>query len=160
MRSKYTIALLACIWFLHGYATAGPVDADAALRSLTKELLDGRIAHVDIFHIPYEVLTRTRITPELLEAQAKMKFNVELSSSVGQSLVPVIEDLKLHHIERAPDLRWGMIFWDHLGKRAHSIYLDSRYFIIGTGRRGYLDGTLIGFDGSLIRWLERNYLKQ
>jgi hypothetical protein len=161
MRAKYVfvLILLACMCLAQGQLLAAePVAPRAALNALTSELAAGRIQRVDIFFMPYETATYTRVTPEMLEAHADKKFAVEISTAAPESLVRAIEGVRLRDTTDPADLRWGMVFWDRSGNRVHSIYLNSRY-IFGTGRRGYVDGALVGFNASLINWLESNYLK-
>jgi hypothetical protein len=161
MRAKYVfvLILLACLCLAQGQMMAAePVAPRAALNALMSELVAGRIQRVDIFFMPYEWETRTRVTPEMLEAHTDKRFTMEISTAAPEGLVRAIERIRLHETTDPADLRWGMVFWDRSGNRAHSIYLNSRY-IFGTGRRGYVDGALVGFNASLIHWLESNYLK-
>jgi hypothetical protein len=161
MRTRYefVLILLACICLAWGKRTAAePLAPRSALDALTSELVAGRIQRVDIYFMPYEWATRIDVRPEMLEAQADKRFTMEISTAAPEGLVRAIERIRLHETREQADLRWGMVFWDCSGNRAHTIYLNSRY-IFGTGRRGYIDGTLVGFNASLIHWLESNYLK-
>jgi len=161
MRAKYVfvLILLACLCLFPGQVMADePVATRSALNSLVSELLAGRIQRVDIFFMSYDRGTYTRITPQMLEAQADKRFALEISAAASEGLVRAIEGIRLHETADPADLRWGMVFWDRSGNRVHSIYLNSRY-IFGTGRRGYIDGALVGLNASLINWLESNYLK-
>ena len=161
MRAKYVfvLILLACICIAQGQMMAAePIAPRAALNALTSELVAGRIQRVDIFFMPYETATYTRVTPQILEVEADKRFAIEISTAAPEGLARAIERIRLHETREPADLRWGMVFWDGSGNRVHSLYLNSRY-IFGTGRRGYIDGTLVGFNASLIGWLESNYLK-
>jgi hypothetical protein len=161
MRTKYAfvLILLACMCLAQRQMMAAePVTMRSALNALTSELVAGHIQRADIFFMPHERLTYSRVTPQMLEAQADKRFTLEISTAAPEGLVRAIEGIRLHETTDPADLRWGMIFWDRSGNRVHSIYLNSRY-IFETGRRGYIDGVLVGFNASLIDWLESNYLK-
>jgi hypothetical protein len=160
MRAKvkyaFVLILLAFSCLNQGQAMAdASVEVDSVLASLRADLAAGRVKRADVYFMSYDRLTRTRVTPAMLEAQADKKFSLE---TVPQSFVRAIENITLHKVRDSPDLRWGLVFWNRSGNRVHSIYLDGRY-ILGTGRKGYIDGVTVGFNASLVDWLESNYVK-
>jgi hypothetical protein len=129
------------------------------LEAVKSELVSGFVARVDIFYMSYDRVTRTRITPAMLEVQADAKFRLDLPSPVADDLVRAIEGTKLHRIDDEPDLRWGAVFFNRDGKRVHSIYLNGRSFW-EAGRKGYVDGTAFGLNGALVAWFEKHFLKR
>lgn len=161
MRRRYLIgglALACSLWITYGRVTSDEInDLDPVPQSIVAGLLDGRIERIDVYFLPYDVLTSVQVTPEQLEVSATKKFSVKLTPSSAKSWADTVEKIRLTDLSSPLDLRWGIVFLDRSGSRMHSIYLNSRY-ITGTGRKGYLDGKLYGFNASLINWLEANYL--
>jgi hypothetical protein len=160
MRGKYAfvLVLLACMSLAQGQERADePAEARSILNALTAELKTARIQRVELFFMSYDIETRTAVTPQMLEGQPNQKFTFGISATTPEGLVRAIENVKLYKTRGGADLRWGLVFWDRSGNRVHSVYLNGPY-AFGNGTRGYIDGILVGFNTSLIDWLESNYL--
>lgn len=132
---------------------AAVAAAAAALADLEREMLTGEIATFRLLFVGYDVVTQTRVTPELLPGVARLDRVISMSASRMGSLVSAIRKATLAPLDAQPDLRWGAVFLDARGNERHSIYLDGKY-ITGPGRRGMIDGHMVGLNGTLVGWFE------
>jgi len=109
------VVVLAFWCAVHNGVLAGTLsEADSALKALKIKLVHGTIARIDIFFMPYDMLTVARVTPEVLEMDAQKKMSVELSSDLAETLVRAIDNTKIYQTRYEPDLRWGAVFFEGL----------------------------------------------
>jgi hypothetical protein len=140
-------------------ATASPGSEDAAtnaniaLQDLKRDLLAGTVKNVRVFYVPYEVATRVPLTPELLRGSAEIDRVVAMDDAIRTRLLAAIDKTTISPLDTSPDLRWGAIFLSDQAGELHSVYLDGRY-LLGTGRRGIVDGNPVKLNGALIEWFE------
>lgn len=126
----------------------------ARLHDLAMSVANGRVSKIEVLQIPPDILTRARITPEMLERQFyyKLTFQHERGSPPWARLVTAMKGASVNQQAEAVDLRWGILFYSDEGKRVGAIYFDAR------GRRGYVDGTSVSFTGALFPWVDSTFL--
>ena len=73
-----------------------------------------------------QILTRTALTPEMLERQYKYKVEIrEFTASVQrEQLVPALREVSFSATSRSYDLRTAVLLYDKSGKRMLSLYFD------------------------------------
>jgi len=135
-----------------GYADTLP--AKTSLGALKTQVESGEIRTVRLFFLGYEIVTRTRVTPEMLREAAQVDETILLDDVVRAHLLAAIDATVVGALGSPPDLRWGAIFLDSRGKESHAVYLDGKFFH-GAGRRGIVDGNLASFNGALVGWFEQ-----
>ena len=134
-------------------------SAQAALAALRADLANGRVVRVEILAAPYGIATPIPISPDLLRGYATQDngiFNLDLTPQLADDLIRAIDETKLQEGASGANLRWGATFFDQAGTALHTIYLNSCYFG-GAGRLGYIDGSRVQLNRSLIAWFERTF---
>jgi hypothetical protein len=126
-------------------------DAETALAGIVDALSRDQIARVEVVHVPTRILTRTRLTPEMLDATFDYKFVVrDLRSSVyREDIVRATRSLSVQRDEQMADLRWGLAFYGPDESRIGALYFS------GSGSRGAVNAMPVSFRGELFRLLER-----
>jgi hypothetical protein len=130
----------------------------ASLRELNEKLAMSSVRRATFLFMPYEVNMAVRITPTptLLGRVADFKLDLELTQSQVEHLRVAIHETRLSKLKYEGDLRWGAIFFDNSGRQVHSVYLNGWAFMMGAGRKGFVDGAAVGLNGSLASWFEGN----
>ena len=128
----------------------------SSLRQLQEDLSGDHVKNVRVLFVPYKVLTRVRLTPELLQQSAEIDRTLSLDRATRDSLIRAIEMTEVSPLGMPPDLRWGAIFFGADGMERHSIYLDGK-FLSGTGRQGIIDRDLAKVNGALVSWFEDSF---
>jgi hypothetical protein len=154
--SKYIILFLTLglVSFASGRSRSGNLENDnqveVRLRNLAQSLADGNISKIELLQIPPDILTRTRITPELLEKQFyhKLTFQHVRSSTSCGKLITAMKTASVNPQTGEADLRWGILFYSDEGQRVGAIYLNAR------GTRGYVGDTSVSFTGGLFAWVD------
>jgi hypothetical protein len=133
--------------------TSVDAQAQAHLETIVAKLSAKEIERVDILEMPSEALTRTRVTPEMLEAQFwyKLTINHFRGGPYEGELLVASKSLTVRPQEEIPDLRWAAIFYDTNGIRVGALYFNN------TGSAGAVDTTPVLFQGSFFNWLNRNF---
>jgi hypothetical protein len=134
------------------------LPVESSLQSLKSDLLSEKIMKVRVLFVPYNVVTRVRLTPELLTGSAKVNELVDMDHTMRTSLLTALDKTKASQLDSPPDLRWGAIFYDAHGRELHSIYLNGR-ILFRTGRQGIIDGKLTKLNGALVEWFEERFGK-
>ncbi|GIW39453.1 MAG: hypothetical protein KatS3mg076_0030 [Candidatus Binatia bacterium] len=132
------------------------LPAESSLRDLKHDLVSDKIRTVKVLFIPYEVVTRVRLTPELLERTAEINRVLEMDASMRSSLLEAIDRARVRESVSAPDIRWGAVFYGSDGTELHSIYLSGKVFF-RAGRRGIIDGNPAKLNDALIDWFEGTF---
>jgi hypothetical protein len=111
------------------------------------------IGEVEILRIPDRVLTRTRITPEMLQLQYHYKLTIRdvRSGLYQEGLTEAVKSVSVRPSADTSDLRWGVIFYDLNGSRVMALYLDS------TGKKGAVADTPVLYEGGIYSWLNENF---
>jgi hypothetical protein len=135
----------------HEVKTNSPAQSQAD--ALAAKMAKGEIGKVEILQIPARILTRTRITPEMLEKQFHYKLTIrDIRGGVHQQkLADALQSVAVRPEQEMPDLRWGVIFYGLDDSRVAGFYFDK------TGGRGGVDGTPVSFKGGLFKWLDGNF---
>lgn len=132
------------------------VTSDDLLASIKEDLIDNSVRSVSILFLPYDVLTRARVTPELLQGSAEFRIVVQMDDRMRKSLLSAIESSQISPLDSAPDLRWGAVLQSEKGSTLHSIYLSGKT-ILGKGRQGIIDGQPVKLNGAMIAWFEASF---
>ena len=119
------------------------------LRRISTALGRSEIGRIEILQIPGEVLTRARISPEMLERQYHFKLVVRdvIGSARRDKLVEVFESLSVEARNETADLRWGIIFYLRNNDRAGALYFDR------AGRYGAVNGKAVSYRGEFFSWM-------
>jgi hypothetical protein len=142
-----------------GHPQGAPVNALGPVQSridaLVRSLRANEIARVEILQIPPRILTRTRVSPEMLERSFHYKLTIRdvRGGAYSSDLLATVASVTVRPAAEMGDLRWGVLFYDAAEKRVASIYFDS------SGRRGAVDSQSVSFDGDLSKWLDTNFSK-
>jgi hypothetical protein len=139
-------------------ATDEPKDPNLALKSLIADLEQEEISRVTILHLRYDVLAFHAVSPSDLEGWASTKIDMPLTPDLRSELIDALKRTTIAAYGDQSDLRWGAVFFDNAHQHLHSIYLNSRYFFVGAGRLGYIDGDTVAVNAPLSEWFERNFL--
>jgi hypothetical protein len=149
------IVQLAFLSTARGGDVQQPSSAQSILETLATELHDQKVSRVEILEIPPRVLTRTSITPELLETTFHYKLVIrEVRGSAYQSkLHDALAATEVVEVgERTmPDLRWGIVFYGENEDRLAAAYFDK------SGRRGAINNTPVSARGGLFDWLNSSF---
>ena len=127
--------------------------AQAQIDSLASLLSQRMIGEVEILRIPDRVLTRTRITPEMLQLQYHYRLTIRdvRSGLYQEGLTEAVKSVSARPSADTSDLRWGVIFYDLNGSRVMALYLDR------TGKKGAVADTPVLYEGGIYSWLNENF---
>lgn len=159
MLTKPTVCLLLLLTPVAAYTQEKRVNGDAPaqleVNTIVTKLDKDEIGRVEILNIPAQILTRTRITPQLLERQFSYKFTIrDLRGEAHQKrLMAATKSVVVQANPEMPDIRWGVIFYNVDDVRVGSIYFDK------SGRKGAVNSTAVSFKGDLFQWLNENFSK-
>ena len=136
-----------------GDKVKGNSPAQSQVDVLAAKLASGEIARVEIFQIPARILTRTRITPEMLEKQFHYKLTIRdiRGSAYQNKLVEATKSIAAQPGGEMPDMRWGVVFYGVDESRIGALYLDK------SGSRGVVGDTPASFKGDFLKWLDGNF---
>jgi hypothetical protein len=128
-------------------------SAEAMMDLLVTKLTSREIARVEVLQIPSRLLTRTRITPEMLEKQFHFKVTIrDVRGEVHQqTLTEAMKSTSVQPETDIADLRWGIIFYGLDDKRVGAVYFDK------TGSRGNVENDPVSFRGGIFKWLNDNF---
>ena len=130
--------------------------AQSAISQLRKAIEANQITQMEVYFLPYDVTTRSRVDPSDLRFKDKAPRRVAVDGEVEEAIVLALRHTELGNSDVAPDIRWGIVFFDAAGNEQHAVFLDGRY-IDGTGRRGIVNGRTVATNGALGMWLELQY---
>lgn len=128
-------------------------DPQSRINALISSLRSNSVERVEIFQIPARILTRTRVTPEMLEHSFHYKLTIRdiRGGAYNAGLLASVSSTSVQPADEMGDLRWGMIFFSADEARIASIYFDA------SGHRGGIDKATVSFKGDLFRWLDSNF---
>lgn len=129
--------------------------AQSRIDELISSLRSSGVERVEILQIPPRVLTRTRVTPEMLERSFHYKLIIHdiRGGAYSPDLLAAVESTSVQPAAEMGDLRWGVLFFDAREQRIASLYFDA------SGHRGAVDSQAVSFKGDLIKWLDANFSK-
>jgi hypothetical protein len=130
------------------------------IQNVLDKIRENRVVRrIEIIHLQYSILTRTSVTPDMLEKSHSYKLNMA-SSGVYFYLPSFIKALDKTSIKKTEteygfDLRWGILFFDAKNERIASIYMD-RFMV-----NGYINLSPVNFSSNqnegLVWWLKENF---
>jgi hypothetical protein len=131
----------------------GNNQAQSQVDALAAKLAHGEIVRMEILQIPPRVLTRTRVTPEMLEKQFHYKLTIrDVRGGVHYSkLVAITKSIVIQPQSEMADLRWGVIFYGMDESRVAAFYFDKE------GSTGAVGDIPVSFRGEFFKWLEGNF---
>ena len=111
--SKYIVPLLAVGLVFFAFGTSGSQDVQntnqvqGRLHDLALSVANGSISKIEVLQMPSDILTRTRITPEMLEKQFhyKLMFQQVRGSSPSAKLTNAMKSASVNPQAEAADLR-------------------------------------------------------
>lgn len=136
-------------------ASAAKVNNLAQLEvdGLATKLASGEIGRVEIVQIPERILTRTRITPEMLEKQYHYKLTIhDIRGGVHQKrLLDALKSTEVQLESGMTDLRWGVVLYGVDERRVGGLFFDK------SGRSGAVNNSPTSFKGDLFKWLNDSF---
>lgn len=127
--------LSACICIVSTPVRACDVNlASESIRSISDQLLERKVARIDVLRVADNLSTFKRISPEDFEGYEPKQYALHLTEQDAAELAAAVKKLKLTELTDRPDLRWKVVFRDGSGNRLHSIFLDRLYWY-GRGRK-------------------------
>jgi hypothetical protein len=120
--------------------------------ALISGLRSNSVERVEILQIPARILTRTRVTPDMLERSFHYKLTIRdiRGGAYSAGLLAAVASTSVQPTGEMGDLRWGMIFFGADEARIASIYLDA-------SGHGGIDKVAVSFKGDLFKWLDSNF---
>jgi hypothetical protein len=117
-------------------------NSGADMEALKALLKGGSAAKVQVLHMPDSALTRVAVTPQVLRsiASATKTFSQDLEGTFD----PVLSGISVKRENHAPDLRWGVLFYDSQNHEIASLFVDK------FGQYGYLNGEEVSFDAGFL----------
>lgn len=123
------------------------------IEAIALKLTNNEVGRIDVLQIPARILTRTRITPEMLERQFHYKLTIrDLRGGAYQdSIANAVKSITVQRATEIPDVRWGVVFYGKDDSRIGALYLDK------SGFSGVVDYDPVSFRGDLFKWLDGNF---
>jgi hypothetical protein len=119
---------------------------------------ENTIEKIEIFYIPTDVITRTNITPKMLEANYfyKLTIQIRIGNFYLQGLKQALQDTKVEKSDRESDLRWGILLLGPKNRRIATIYIDR------LESQGYINSIPVNFTATepnkgVLQWLKGNF---
>jgi hypothetical protein len=149
------VLMTTLIYSAQGASVSATDTAQSRISTLIGKLRSNEVIRVEIVQIPPRVLTRTRVTPEMLERSFHYKLIIQdlRGGAYGPSLVAAVASIAADPSAEMGDLRWGVTFFDQTEQRIESLYFDA------SGHRGAVDSLPVSFKGDMLRWLDDNFSK-
>jgi hypothetical protein len=156
MKSAFLMVTLLTLFASIGNAQEARVTGDTAQSRITvlmSKLRSNEVQRVEIIQIPPRIMTRTRVTPDMLERSFHYKLVIrDIRGGVyTPSLNAAIASMSGESSAEMGDLRWGVLFFDQTDQRIGSLYFD------GSGGRGVVDSLPVSFKGDMFKWLDENF---
>ena len=106
------------------------------------------IERVEILYYPERILTRTALTPEMLERQYQYKVEIrDFAASIQrQQLVTAVREASVSPSNGSYDLRTAVLLYDKNGKRMLSLYFDQ------SGGNGVVNRESVSTNDAVYRW--------
>jgi len=126
---------------------------DALVRLAVQSMRSASTTRLEILCVPREVLTRFRLSPQLLEQHYHYRFCIRLfqGSKLQDELVSALAQSGVSEIaaKPEPDLRWACVFYNDRGDRVLTMYFD------GSGKTGLINDLPVTSVGLVVEALER-----
>jgi hypothetical protein len=132
--------------------TSEQFRAQAALSKLEQRLLTGEIQRVRIVGIPFSASFDPEVTEESLDRYPYYRCETQVGQTEYGSIARLVSDTRVTGEHMAPDVRWGVVFYDGNGNRVSSIYTAEDF-----SERSFVDAKIDGYVATinkpLIDWL-------
>jgi hypothetical protein len=146
-------------------ATAAPSTASSAraeelpLVDLLREL-DGpggmdAVARVQILRLDTSAEYRVAASEGFLNDNAQTRCEMAFTPAMSADFLLALHTAAPEVSSEGADLRWGAIFLDRQGIPMHRLYVNGKYFLVGLGRLGHLDGIGVAFKSGMGPWFQR-----
>jgi hypothetical protein len=147
------LLIVSSIAFSQGDGVNAVNAAQSRIDELVSSLRSNKIERVEIIQIPPRVLTRTRVTPEMLERSFHYKLTIRdlRGGAYSADLLTAATSTSVQPAAEMGDLRWGVIFFGPGEQRIESLYFDA------SGNRGAVDSLTVSFKGDISKWLNTNF---
>ena len=147
------VVLVPSLCFAQKVDMGGSDKASSPIALLVRKLRSDDVRRIQIVQIPPRMLTRTRITPEMLERAFSYKLIVSdiRGGAYAASVTAAVASMSAKPTDEMGDLRWGVAFFDQNEQRIASFYFDR------SGRRGAVDDLPVSFSGDMFKWLDKNF---
>jgi len=121
----------------------------AKLQQMSKYLNENQVGRIEILQIPPRILTRARVTPDMLERQYYNKLIIRdiNSNAYKDKLIGSFKTISVSERNETPDLRWAVVFYSQEGARIGAVYFDK------SGQYGAVNGSGAAFKGDFFTWL-------
>jgi hypothetical protein len=135
-------------------------DPRKELSDITSALQDGKIASIEILHMPDRVMTRASVTPENLEHWFESRVEISKIAEWGgrDDLLRALRGTKLVPASHMADMRSAIAFNGLDGKRIGILYVG-RYFGRYIAQSGATDGAIgntpVKLKGEWSAWLKQ-----
>jgi hypothetical protein len=128
-------------------------SAQSQVDGIAAKLASGEVGRIEILQIPARVLTRTRITPPMLEKQFHYKLTIRdaRGGPYQNKLAEVTKSLAVRPATEMADIRWGVVFYGVDDGRLLALYFDK------SGSSGAVGDSPVSFKGDLFKWLDGNF---
>ena len=140
---------------LAGFAqpVKGTGRAKETVHALSSALSGNQIERIEIIQMNPWVMTRSRITSQMLEKQYDYNLTIQKTSSFGsrETMVKALSSVAVKPLENGADLRWGVVFYGQNDIRVGAIYFDR------SGNRGSVNDMPVSFEGDFFSWLDKTF---
>jgi len=128
-------------------------DLQARIQGIATSFLAGSVESIEILQIPSRILTRSAITPEMLERSFYYKLVIQdpASGPYKDKLQDALGSMSVKGKAEMKDVRWGVLFYAKNGRRVGSPYFNMN------GTYGAVDGRPASFRGDFFKWLESSF---
>ena len=138
MKKAYSILFLIIVPILMSGQTSSHGDPQVELEKLASLLKQGAVGRVKVLHVRDSIETRVDISKEALHALAN--YTPEFSGQIAEKFSPLFSGVSAKNEDHAPDLRWGVIFYDAQGQEIGSLFVDM------FGQLGYVNDRTVSFE--------------
>lgn len=118
--------------------TSSQRDPQLELENLASLLKQGAVGKVKVLHVRDSVETRVAISKEALHALAN--DTPEFRGQIAGKFSALLSGLSAKKEDHAPDLRWGVFFYDAQGQEIGSLFVDK------FGQHGYINDKTVSFE--------------
>ena len=118
--------------------TSSQGDPQLELEKLASLLEQGAVGKVKVLHVRDSMETRADISKEALHALAD--YTPDFSGQIAEKFSPLFSGLSVKTEDHAPDLRWGVFFYDPQGRQIGSLFVDK------FGQHGYVNDQTVSFE--------------
>jgi hypothetical protein len=126
---------------------------EGSLGAISKALSANMVGKIEILRMPFNIETRSAVTPEGLERMFYSKIvirDIALMPYHGK-FAQALDSTTVLPASYSGDLRIGVIFYSQTGDRIGSLYFDR------WGRHGAVNDSPVEFRGDLFRWLDNTF---